>query len=291
MSYMDAGEQCDGCHRRCFLSNPGCHVGRGRAYDRMMQAGYGEYDPGFGWGGQPWGYPQDPWAGRGAFGHGMPEYDGHGWGDRRDEPVRRGAPRDEWKPPHDGWDAPRWDDGPRGEWEHPRAPHDEPRDFHPPRPPREHHGGRPSPLDDPDGISLIRRFQHCAHLLMHRQGREGGRARAIMVLDRCDRGCMSQRELARRLDIRSASVSELLAKMEESGLIKRMPDPHDRRVVLVRLTEKGRNEAKHVADQRKKANEDLFAVLDDEEKDQLESILDKLTGFWQGDSGHEDPKA
>ena len=125
---------------------------------------------------------------------------------------------------------------------------------------------------------LVYRFHHCAHLLMHRRAKEGGRAGALMVLSR--HGVMSQRALAERLDIRSASASELLVKMEELGLITRTPDGNDKRAVLVELTELGRQEAARLAEQREKSNKDLFAVLTDEEKRQLENILGKLTPYW-----------
>ncbi|MDO4290443.1 MAG: MarR family transcriptional regulator [Eggerthellaceae bacterium] len=125
---------------------------------------------------------------------------------------------------------------------------------------------------------LARRFHHCAHLLMYRRAKEGGRARALVALSH--HGAMSQRELAERLNIRSASASELLTKMEELGLVTRTPDENDRRAMLVELTEHGRQEAARIAAQREKADKNLFAVLTDEEKQQLESILGKLTPYW-----------
>jgi len=44
-----------------------------------------------------------------------------------------------------------------------------------------------------------------------------------------ERGGMSQRELLDLLDVRSASLSEVLAKLERNGLIARRRDDADRR--------------------------------------------------------------
>lgn len=46
------------------------------------------------------------------------------------------------------------------------------------------------------------------------------------------------------------------------------------------LTELGKREAARLAVQREEANKNLFAVLTDEEKQQLENILGKLTPYW-----------
>lgn len=46
-------------------------------------------------------------------------------------------------------------------------------------------------------------------------------------------------DLADRLGMTRQSVSELIDYLEERGYVERMPDPKDRRAVLVRRTERG----------------------------------------------------
>jgi DNA-binding MarR family transcriptional regulator len=46
-------------------------------------------------------------------------------------------------------------------------------------------------------------------------------------------------DLAERLGMTRQSVSELIDYLEERGYVERMPDPKDRRAVLVRRTERG----------------------------------------------------
>lgn len=51
---------------------------------------------------------------------------------------------------------------------------------------------------------------------------------------------LSQVDLARRLDIGKATVGQTLARLERAGVILRRRDENDRRVVMVHLTDKGR---------------------------------------------------
>jgi DNA-binding MarR family transcriptional regulator len=88
---------------------------------------------------------------------------------------------------------------------------------------------------------------------------------------------ISQKDLAFLLGIRPQTLGEMLQKLEEHGLIERQKSEEDGRVIEVRLTEQGRELAAEIAERRKLVAADLFAVLSEEEKEQLASILDKLT--------------
>lgn len=50
-----------------------------------------------------------------------------------------------------------------------------------------------------------------------------------------------QRELAQRIDKEQPNTTRILDNMERKELIRRAPDPSDRRAFLVFLTEKGKN--------------------------------------------------
>ena len=51
---------------------------------------------------------------------------------------------------------------------------------------------------------------------------------------------VNQLELVRLTRLKPPTVSVLLRRMEQEGFVSRLPDPDDRRAVLVRLTDKGR---------------------------------------------------
>lgn len=52
-----------------------------------------------------------------------------------------------------------------------------------------------------------------------------------------DGGTLSQTELARLTRVEQPSMAQMLARMERDGLIRRIPDPQDRRSSLISLTE------------------------------------------------------
>lgn len=87
---------------------------------------------------------------------------------------------------------------------------------------------------------------------------------------------INQKDLAFLLGIRPQTLGEMLQKLEERGLVARKKSEADARAIEVTLTDEGRARAAEIAERRALAAADLFAVLTDEEKDQLASILDKL---------------
>ena len=102
---------------------------------------------------------------------------------------------------------------------------------------------------------------------------------------------MSQKDLAFLLGIRPQSISEMLGKLEEQGFIERRTDENDKRVTKVFLTEKGREHAEHCAETHQAMAADVFSVLSEEEKDQLMTILEKLSNaLEQRERSHADRK-
>lgn len=88
---------------------------------------------------------------------------------------------------------------------------------------------------------------------------------------------MSQRDLLELLDVRSSSLSEILAKLERGELITRERDERDKRNVILAITEKGTAEIETLKEHRRQSAEGVFKALSQEEKDQLYIILEKVT--------------
>ncbi|MCV7419501.1 MarR family transcriptional regulator [Mycobacterium yunnanensis] len=82
----------------------------------------------------------------------------------------------------------------------------------------------------------MRGFLEAHDELQRRQARRMGlNATDMAALRLLDvHGAMGPTELARRLDLRSASVTVLLDRLETDGLVERVRDAHDRRRVAVR---------------------------------------------------------
>lgn len=83
---------------------------------------------------------------------------------------------------------------------------------------------------------------------------------------------ISSRELCYLLGIRQQSLNELLGKLEAAELVERVPSPEDRRVMLVRLTEKGRAAPLDSGAE----DTDVFNCLNDTQREALSRYLDQL---------------
>lgn len=88
---------------------------------------------------------------------------------------------------------------------------------------------------------------------------------------------VSSRELCEALDLRPSSLSEILVRAEDDGLLCRTVDENDRRVQRVSLTPGG---SAVVADMEKVRNEDAkkkTSCLTEEEKKQFCSLCNRLS--------------
>lgn len=101
-----------------------------------------------------------------------------------------------------------------------------------------------------------------------------GQYRCLLVL--LYNGDMEQTQLAAYLNVRSASISELLLKLEKNGLVERKRSGKDKRKYLVSLTPKGVVQAKENDLNRAKQHSGLVQALTDDEKRQFYAILKKI---------------
>lgn len=137
----------------------------------------------------------------------------------------------------------------------------------------------------PDGQSLtgeeqlFEQFRACAHALHHPGNGKSGQLRILSILSA--RSPITQRQLMDILDVRSGSLSEILGKMEAEGYITRSPNEQDKRGVDVTLTPAGLEAAEQMHVSRETSVQDFFSCLDEEEKEQLSRILDKLLADWR----------
>ena len=125
---------------------------------------------------------------------------------------------------------------------------------------------------------LRENFRQIGHVLYHLMDDHGGQYRALAILN--SHGEISQRDLMELLDVRPGSVSELLTKLESSGLITRSTNPDDHRGVNVCLTEAGRTVCMEHKAKRQKQTKSLFETFNDSEKEEMNTSLEKLINDW-----------
>ncbi|WP_051624244.1 MarR family winged helix-turn-helix transcriptional regulator [Clostridium akagii] len=123
-------------------------------------------------------------------------------------------------------------------------------------------------------LSRLQRLLHKRHLREHVKGglmgdSTRGQGRILAILKMQDG--IPTKDLSYLLGIRVSSLNELLAKMEKSGYITREPSEADKRVMLVKLTEKGKSE------QQQEWNPgDIFTPLSAEEQKTFADYLDRI---------------
>lgn len=133
---------------------------------------------------------------------------------------------------------------------------------------------------------LIIRLRNLSHVMHFLYEGKGSQKRVLIILKEMG-GNTTQKELTRRLGIQPGSASEVIAKLEQAGCIRRSPSREDKRTADISLTEKGRAQAEEARNQRVRRHEEMFACLSGEEKKQLLSLLTKINEDWdsryQGD--------
>jgi DNA-binding MarR family transcriptional regulator len=83
----------------------------------------------------------------------------------------------------------------------------------------------------------------------------------------------SQRALTDALQLTGGTISVRIDRLERDGLVERLPDPHDQRGVLVRLTEAGERLFDQVAPLHLANEERLLSALNTHQREQLAGLL------------------
>lgn len=82
--------------------------------------------------------------------------------------------------------------------------------------------------------------------------------------------------LARGLDLSSGATTSRLDRLEDAGYIRRLPDPSDRRGVLVELTDEGRAVWEEAIEVQGRKEAFFASALTKREQQQLNALLRKL---------------
>ena len=110
-----------------------------------------------------------------------------------------------------------------------------------------------------------------------------GQGRVLAILKRKDN--ISTKNLAIILGISVSALNSLLAKLEKNGFIVKEHSAEDKRVLLVKLTEKGRDFTI-----RPSVNYRIFDCLDNEQKQEFDSYLNSIINEVIHDIEKENPE-
>jgi DNA-binding MarR family transcriptional regulator len=89
---------------------------------------------------------------------------------------------------------------------------------------------------------------------------------------------LSAGQLAEHLGLSSGAMTNRLDRLEAAGLVQRLPDPDDRRGVLVEPTEEGHASWDRAVGTQAGREALIASVLSDGEKEQLHALLRRLMG-------------
>ena len=135
---------------------------------------------------------------------------------------------------------------------------------------------------------LIWNFRDISHTMRRISEGKGGQKRILILL--LEDGTTTQSALTQRLGIQPGSVSEVLAKLEHAGLIRREPSADDRRTTDILLTDAGHAAAEEARQQRMLRHNQMFACLSEDEKDSLLAMLEKINAAWAQQYGEGRPE-
>ena len=99
------------------------------------------------------------------------------------------------------------------------------------------------------------------------------RSQAMVLCKLYNQDGVTQSEIAQQMSVQGATVTDMLQRMEETGLVSRRRDLDDNRLVRVYLTDAGREKERFIMEQFLKLESVVFAGFDDNERILLRQFL------------------
>ena len=97
-----------------------------------------------------------------------------------------------------------------------------------------------------------------------------------VLIDLAAHGPTSQQSLLETLSVDASALVSILNDLEGQGLAERRRDPSDRRRHIVEMSSKGCDVLRLIEEAVSQAEAELFASLDQAERDQLHELLGKV---------------
>ncbi|GAA1684407.1 MarR family winged helix-turn-helix transcriptional regulator [Fodinicola feengrottensis] len=91
-------------------------------------------------------------------------------------------------------------------------------------------------------------------------------------------GELSQRELADHLTMDRSDLVKMLDEVETAGLVRRAPDPSDRRRRILSITAAGKDQLQRGKDVVDRATDEFLAHLNGNEREQLHQLTLRAIG-------------
>lgn len=129
-------------------------------------------------------------------------------------------------------------------------------------------------------LRILRKLGFFGYYLHQHWGGRNGKQHILVELLAHD-GRMTQRDLQEASCITSASLSEVVTKLEAEGLLSRERSEVDRRQLTLTLTDEGTLRARAFVESRLRFEKEAFGCLSAEETSELLVLLDRLSAHWE----------
>jgi DNA-binding MarR family transcriptional regulator len=136
---------------------------------------------------------------------------------------------------------------------------------------------------DPDGLlaEQLLRLTRRVHRIQKRHLQQRGldvtpaQSRLLRTLAHYD-SPPRMADLAERLEVVPRAVTTLVDGLEASGKVRRAPDPTNRRVIRIELTDDGHKALRELREARRSAAAEILQPLTDAQREVLGGLLDTL---------------
>lgn len=100
-------------------------------------------------------------------------------------------------------------------------------------------------------------------------------AQSIIIRRLCEKDNLTQKELAKDTYFKQSSLTLLIDKLEQKGLVERKNKKNDRRAYLICITTKGKNLEKIIKDAGKKVEDEALKDINENTKELMIQTLKK----------------
>ncbi len=131
-------------------------------------------------------------------------------------------------------------------------------------------------------LRLTRRLHRAQKRYLEPLGITPAQARLLRTVALYDAEPPRMADLAARLEVVPRAVTTLVDALEANGVVCRVPDPSNRRVIRIELTDTGRATLRALRQARRSAAEDILEPLSERERELLGGLLNTLAGSPHG---------
>ena len=127
-------------------------------------------------------------------------------------------------------------------------------------------------------LVVFSRAENTIHRLEYETIKESGLTVAqFAVLEALyNKGDLRIQELIEKILTTSGNITVVIKNLEKDDLVKKIPDPSDKRAVIISITKKGKEIIEGILPKHIENINRIFNVLSDEEKILLKNILKKF---------------